>query len=154
MKVAIGADHAGYALKETLSALLRKRGYDVIDVGTDNADEPKDYSDYAQAVAERVIRGEAERGIVVCGSGVGASIAANKVPGIFAGLCHDVYSAHQGVEHDNMNVLCLGSRVVGVALAEEIVEAFLKASFEAHEERFVRRHNKVLALERQAMSGT
>ena len=153
MKIVIGADHAGFPLKESLRAMLGARGFEVIDVGTDNGEEPKDYPDYAQAVAERVVSGEAERGILVCGSGVGASIAANKVPGIFAGLCHDVYSAHQGVEHDNMNVLCLGSRIIGVALAEEIVAAFLGATFQADVARYVRRHHKVIALERKAHAG-
>ncbi len=147
MKIAIGADHAGFPLKAALVRYLEQGGHTVIDVGTDNADEPKDYSDYAEAVARQILAGTAERGIVVCGSGVGASIAANKIPGIYAALCHDTYSAHQGVEHDNMNVLCLGSRVIGPALAQELVEAFLGAQFQAQTERFVRRHEKVRALE-------
>ncbi|GIV80918.1 MAG: ribose-5-phosphate isomerase [Anaerolineae bacterium] len=147
MKIAIGADHAGFPLKAALVRYLEQSGHTVIDVGTDNAEEPKDYSDYAEAVARQILAGTAERGIVVCGSGVGASIAANKIPGIYAALCHDTYSAHQGVEHDNMNVLCLGSRVIGPALAQELVEAFLGAQFQAQTERFVRRHEKVRALE-------
>ncbi len=147
MKIAIGSDHAGYPLKQQLVELLRDQGHEVIDVGTTNAPTPVDYPDFAQAVAQKVVSGAAERGLLVCGSGVGASIAANKVPGIYAGLCHDTYSAHQGVEHDNMNVLCLGSRIVGSALAQELVTAFLNARFESHEERHVRRHNKVRAIE-------
>lgn len=150
MKVAIGADHAGFPLKTELAEYLRVQGYDVIDVGTTNAVDSVDYPDFAQAVAERVLSGAADRGIVVCGSGVGASIAANKIPGIYAALCHDTYSAHQGVEHDNMNVLCLGSRVVGVALAQELVAAFLSAHFESDQPRHQRRHNKVRAIEAAA----
>jgi ribose 5-phosphate isomerase B len=150
MKVAIGADHAGYPLKSELVDYLRAAGHEVIDLGTDNPTEPKDYPDYSEAVSRKVLDGSVERGIVVCGSGVGASIAANKIPGIYAALCHDTYSAHQGVEHDNMNVLCLGSRVIGSSLAQELVDAFLNAHFEAHTERHVRRHNKVLAIERAA----
>ena len=147
MKIAIGADHAGYPLKAFLVEHLQQAGYDVHDLGTDNAQEPKDYPDYAEAVAHAVLDGRAERGILVCGSGVGASIAANKIPGIYAALCHDTYSAHQGVEHDNMNILCMGSRVIGQALAAELVSAYLRAKFETTAERHVRRHNKVLAIE-------
>jgi ribose 5-phosphate isomerase B len=151
MKIAIGADHAGFSLKAELVDHLRAAGHDVIDLGTDNPTDPKDYPDYAQSVSRKVLNGSAERGIIVCGSGVGVSIAANKIPGIYAALCHDIYSAHQGVEHDNMNVLCLGSRVVGTALAQELVDAFLKARFESTAERHVRRHNKVLAIEKAAL---
>jgi ribose 5-phosphate isomerase B len=151
MKIAIGADHAGYLLKDQLVTHLREQGHDILDLGTDNPTEPKDYPDYAQAVAEKVIDGTVERGILVCGSGVGVSVAANKIPGIYAALCHDTYSAHQGVEHDSMNVLCLGSRVIGIALASEIVDAYLKAKFEINAERHVRRHNKVLAIEKASM---
>jgi ribose 5-phosphate isomerase B len=147
MKVVIGSDHAGHPLKDHLATYLRHQNYDVIDVGTDDPHRSVDYPDFAQAVSLRVLDGSADRGIVVCGSGVGASITANKIPGIYAALCHDTYSAHQGVEHDNMNVLCLGSRVVGTALAEELVEAFLCAHFEADQDRHVRRHNKVRAIE-------
>lgn len=150
MRVAIGSDHAGFPLKAEVVAFLHEQGHEVIDVGTMNAIDSVDYPDFAQAVAGRVLDGSAERGIVVCGSGVGASIAANKIPGIYAALCHDTYSAHQGVEHDNMNVLCLGSRVVGVALAQELVRAFLGARFEANQPRHVRRHNKVRAIEAAA----
>ncbi len=151
MKITIGADHAGYPLKSQLVDFLRAQGHDVLDLGTDNPVDAKDYPDYAQAVAQQVVAGVVERGIIVCGSGVGACIAANKIPGIYAALCHDTYSAHQGVEHDNMNVLCLGSRVIGTALAEELVSAFLNARFETNAERHVRRHNKVLAIERATM---
>lgn len=147
MKIAIGSDHAGYPLKTEIVARLSQEGHTVIDLGTDNPDAPKDYPDYALAVGEKVLDGTVERGILVCGSGVGASIAANKITGIYAALCHDTYSAHQGVEHDNMNVLCLGSRVVGSALAQELVDAFLRAQFQSDQERHVRRHNKVLAIE-------
>ncbi|MEW6577586.1 MAG: ribose 5-phosphate isomerase B [Chloroflexota bacterium] len=147
MRIALGADHAGFALKTALAQFLVQQGHAILDVGTDNPDEPKDYSDYALAVARLVVDGSAERGIIVCGSGVGVSIAANKIPGIYASLCHDTYSAHQGVEHDNMNVLCLGSRVIGPALAEELVAAFLSARFQDQVARYVRRHGKVRALE-------
>lgn len=152
MKLAIAADHAGFPLKETLADLLRAQGHDVLDLGTDSAARAVDYPDFAEAVARAVVAGEVERGIVVCGSGVGASIAANKVPGIYAALCHDTYSAHQGVEHDNMNVICFGSRVIGTALAQELVVAFLNATFESHEERHVRRHGKVKAIEQREMA--
>jgi len=148
MKLAIAADHAGFPLKETLAEVLRAQGHEIVDLGTDSAERAVDYPDFAEAVARAVVAGEVERGVVVCGSGVGASIAANKVPGIYAALCHDTYSAHQGVEHDNMNVLCLGCRVIGPALAEEIVTAYVGARFQVEEERHVRRHRKVLAIER------
>lgn len=150
MKIAIGADHAGYPLKAHITTFLRDQGHTVIDVGTDNAETSVDYPDFAQAVTDQVIAGDVERGLLICGSGVGASIAANKVPGIYAALCHDTYSAHQGVEHDNMNVLCLGSRIIGSALAEELVNAYVNATFEVNAERHVRRHNKVKAIERVA----
>ncbi len=147
MKLALGSDHAGYPLKAHLVAFLRAQGHEVLDLGTDSPDRSVDYPDYARAVAEKVAAGEVERGLAICGSGVGASIAANKVPGVYAAMCHDTYSAHQGVEHDNMNVLALGARIIGVALAEEIVQAFLGAQFQADEERLIRRHNKVKAIE-------
>lgn len=152
MKLAIAADHAGFPLKETLAKMLREQGHEVVDLGTDSAERAVDYPDFAEAVARAVVAGEVERGIVACGSGVGASIAANKVPGIYAALCHDTYSAHQGVEHDNMNVICLGCRIIGSALAQEIVTAYVGARFEAHEERHIRRHNKVLAIERAGIA--
>jgi ribose 5-phosphate isomerase B len=130
---------------------VRSLGHDVNDCGT-SGPEPVDYPDLAVALGNAIRRGEADRGILVCGSGVGASIAANKLPGIRAGLTHDTYSAHQGVEHDDMNVICIGSRIVGEALAMEIVDAFLAAQFQP-EERYVRRLNKVKALEEQSAAG-
>jgi ribose 5-phosphate isomerase B len=151
MKVAMGSDHAGFELKRTIAAELRHRGYDVEDLGA-HSSEPVDYPDYAEAVGGAVREGKAERGVLVCGSGLGASIAANKLPGVRAGLCHDTYSAHQGVEHDDVNVLVMGARVVGPALAHEIVHSFLEARFSG-DERHVRRLNKVKALEAKALKG-
>ncbi|HYL35985.1 MAG TPA: ribose 5-phosphate isomerase B [Bryobacteraceae bacterium] len=145
MRIAIGCDHAGFDLKALLAKFLRDRGEDVLDVGT-HSSEPVDYPDFAAAVGQAVVDGRADRGVLICGSGVGASVAANKVRGIRAGLCHDTYSAHQGVEHDDMNVLVLGSRVIGPALAQELVSAYLSAKF-TNEERHVRRLGKVKALE-------
>ncbi len=145
MRLVVGADHRGYELKDAIAAYLRERGHEVIDAGV-NGPTPVDYPDVALAVGQAVLRGEAERGFLVCGSGVGAVVAANKIAGIRAGLCHDTYSAHQGVEHDDMNVLCLGSLVIGVKLALEIAEAFVGAKFVA-EERYVRRLRKVEKLE-------
>lgn len=147
MKVALGADHAGYELKQSLIAFLNKQGHEVVDFGTHTSDVPTDYPDFAYRVAEALNEGKAERGILVCGSGVGASIAANKVDGVYAGLCHDTYSAHQGVEHDNMNVICIGSRVIGIELAREICRSFLGAKFSG-EERHLRRFSKVQTMER------
>ena len=145
MRMALGSDHAGFQLKQEIATYLRERGCAVLDVGT-NGTEPVDYPDFAEAVGMPVLHGKADRGIVICGSGIGASIAANKIPGIRAGACHDTYSARQGVEHDDMNVLVMGSRVIGPALAQEIVAVFLKAKFSG-EERHRRRLGKVLALE-------
>lgn len=147
MTVAVGADHAGFELKRVLIAWMQNAGYAVEDVGT-HSKESVDYPDYAEAVGRKVVSGEVDRGILICGSGVGASVAANKIPGIRAGLCHDSYSAHQGVEHDDMNVLVLGSRVIGPALAGEIAEAYLRAGFSG-EERHVRRLAKVKAIEQR-----
>lgn len=147
MRIAVGADHAGFELKQTIAADLRRGGHDVIDKGTDST-APVDYPDFAEAVSKAVIGGEAERGIVVCGSGVGASVAANKIPGIRAGLCHDTFSARQGVEHDDMNVLVLGARVIGAELARELVNHFLVAKY-TNEERHRRRVEKIEALERR-----
>ncbi len=147
MRIAIGSDHAGFELKQRLLPVVSAAGHTVLDVGTYNAD-PVDYPDFAEAVGRALLEKKADRGILICGSGVGASVAANKLTGIRAGLCHDTYSAHQGVEHDDMNVLVLGSRVIGHALAEELVRAYLGASF-TNEERHVRRLNKVKALERK-----
>jgi len=146
MNISIGADHAGYEMKGQLTELARKLGHTVHDVGTFEPDKPDDYPDYAVLVAEDVRSGKAERGILVCGSGVGVSVAANKFKGIRAGLCHDHYSAHQGVEHDDMNILVLGARIIGPMMAEDATEAFLKASFSG-EERHVRRLNKVKGIE-------
>jgi ribose 5-phosphate isomerase B len=145
MKLVMGSDHAGYALKEAMGDVLRKLGYEILDVGAFD-DKPSDYPDFAEKVGRAVLDGKAERGVLICGSGVGASVAANKLPGIRAGMCHDTYSAHQGVEHDDINVLVLGSRVVGVALAQDLIKAFLGAKF-TNEERHVRRLGKVKALE-------
>jgi len=145
MKLVIGSDHAGFALKVAMGDILRSLGHEVLDVGAFN-ENPSDYPDFAEAVGRAVLDGKAERGVLLCGSGVGASVAANKVMGIRAGMCHDTYSAHQGVEHDNINVLVLGSRVVGVKLAEDLVKAFLGAKF-TQEERHVRRLGKIKALE-------
>ena len=133
MKVILGADHGGFALKQELTETLRLGGHEIVDVGALRYDQGDDYPDFALAVAHAVARGEGERGIIVCGSGVGASVAANKVRGVRAAICHDTYSARQGVEHDDMNVLCLGGRVVGVALAAELVQAFLGAQFTGEE---------------------
>lgn len=145
MRVALGSDHAGYQLKQTLARLLAAQGYTVFDLGT-HSEEPADYPDFAAAVGTAVVDGRADRGIVVCGSGAGASVAANKLKGVRAVLAHDTYTAHQSVEHDDVNVLCLGSRVIGPALAEEVVGAFLGATF-TREERHLRRLGKIIALE-------
>ncbi len=146
MKVVVGSDHAGFELKEQIVAFVRELGHEIIDVGTDNSTDAVDYPDYAESVGKAVMNDEAERGILICGSGVGASVAANKLPGIRAGLCHDTYSAHQGVEHDNMNVLVLGGRIIGPELARELVSAYLSAQF-TKEERHLRRLAKTGALE-------
>jgi RpiB/LacA/LacB family sugar-phosphate isomerase len=145
MKVVVGSDHAGFDLKQEIADCLRAEGHEVLDVGT-HSTAPADYPDSAEAVGRAVVEGRAERGVLICGSGVGASVAANKVKGVRAAICHDTYSAHQGVEHDDMNVLVLGSRVIGAALAPELVRGFLSARF-TNEERHVRRLEKVKALE-------
>jgi ribose 5-phosphate isomerase B len=145
MKIAIGGDHAGFELKELLAMHLTALGHSLLDMGTNSA-ESVDYPDFAKAVAEAVQKGEAERGIVVCGSGVGACVVVNKIRGVRGAICHDTYSAHQGVEHDDMNVLCLGGRIIGPNLAYELVDAFVRAKF-TNEERHVRRLNKVKELE-------
>ncbi|MDY7231385.1 ribose 5-phosphate isomerase B [Hyalangium rubrum] len=152
MRVALGADHAGFELKEQLRGVVEALGHSVVDKGT-HGPQPVDYPDFAQAVGEALRRGEADRALLICGSGVGASVAVNKLPGVRGGLCHDTYSAHQGVEHDDMNVLVLGARVVGPALAEELVRAFLSAHFTG-EERHVRRLSKVAALEARFAPGS
>jgi ribose 5-phosphate isomerase B len=152
VRVAIGVDHGGFALKSELVPWLKAQGYEVLDLGAHKYEAADDYPDFAEAVARSVASGETQRGIIICGSGVGACIAANKIKGVRAGLCHDTYSAHQGVEHDDMNVLCLGARIIGGELAKEIVAAFLKAEF-SQEERFLRRLQKVLAIEARNIAG-
>jgi ribose 5-phosphate isomerase B len=146
MKVAIAGDHAGFHLKQFLIENLRTEGLELLDLGCSD-ETPSDYPDFARAVGEALTTGKVERGVLVCGSGIGASVAANKIKGIRAGLCHDVYSAHQGVEHDDMNVVCLGSRIVGTHLALEIVQTFLGARF-SYDDRHVRRLHKVIDIER------
>ena len=151
MQIVLGSDHAGFELKKILNDHLQANGHLVLDVGTYGT-APVDYPDYAEAVAKSVLQGEAERGILICGSGVGASVAANKIPGIRAGLCHDCYSAHQGVEHDDTNVLVLGARIIGAELAKDISLTFLNARFTA-EERHQRRLSKVIDIEKRYTAG-
>lgn len=146
MRIAIACDHAGFALKATIAKVVADLGHEIINLGTDNPDVPVDYPDIAEAIGKTIQSEEADRGILICGSGVGGAIAASKMKGVRASVCHDSYSAAQGVVHDDMNVLCLGGRIVGTALATELVKAFLFASFSG-EERHVRRLNKVKALE-------
>lgn len=146
MRIAVGADHAGVPLNEHVISELKKLGHEIVDCGTHDATKPDDYPDYAVAVAAAVLNEGCERGILICGSGVGVSFAANKIKGIRAGLCHDYYSAHQGVEHDDMNVICIGARVIGPELALDLVRAFLAAKF-THEERHLRRLAKIAKLE-------
>ncbi|NJD58554.1 MAG: ribose 5-phosphate isomerase B [Anaerolineales bacterium] len=146
MIIALACDHGGFPLKNIIKECVTESGHVLLDLGTDST-QPVDYPDFAKKLGLAITRGEAERGILICGSGVGASIAANKIKGIYAGLCHDTYSAHQGVEHDNMNVLCLGARVIGDELAKELVAAFLMAQF-SYGKRHVRRVNKVYELEK------
>ena len=147
MRLALSCDHAGYELKRDLAAILGQKGHAVLDLGT-HSTAPVDYPDAAESVAEALRNGDADRGIIVCGSGAGVSIAANKFPGIRAAVCHDTYTAHQAVEHDDMNVLCLGARVVGASLAQDIVASFLGAAFSG-ESRHRRRLDKVLDIERR-----
>ena len=146
MRIVIGADHAGYEMKEALRVELVGEGHEVIDVGSHDPSQPDDYPDFAAALGRTIQAGRADRGVLICGSGVGASVAANKHRGIRAGLCHDTYSAHQGVEHDDMNVLVLGGRVVGESVALELVRAFLDSKY-THEARHERRLAKVKAIE-------
>ena len=146
MRIALGSDHAGFDLKHKVAGALREMGHDVQDVGAHDYDPLDDYPDFARLVAEAVAGGAAERGVLVCGSGVGASVAANKVRDVRAAICHDTYSAHQGVEHDDMNVLCIGARVIGEELAREVLASFLGAAFTG-EERHVRRLDKIKAME-------
>ena len=147
MKLVIASDHAGFALKEEVRAYLAKTAHEVLDLGAFKCEPQDDYPDFAERVGEAIKDAEAPRGILICGSGVGVSIAANKIPGIRAAMCHDTYSAHQGVEHDDMNVLVIGARIVASALAYELVDSFLRAKFISNEERFTRRFKKVLAIE-------
>ncbi len=146
MKVAVACDHGGFPLKEIVLETVRRAGHEAMDLGTDSSN-PVDYPDYAEKVGRAIQNGDVERGILICGSGVGAAIAANKMRGIRAGVCHDIYSAHQSVEHDDANVLALGARVIGPELASELIRAFLEARFSG-EERYVRRVSKVTNLER------
>ena len=146
LRVAIGGDHNGFEFKNTFGRSLTDRGFEVIDIGPYELDPSDDYPDFAIGVGKAIQEGKADRGIVICGSGVGASIAATKLRGVRAAVCHDTYSAHQGVEHDNMNVLCIGSKIVGTQLASELIDAFLAASFTG-EERHLRRLDKVAQLE-------
>jgi ribose 5-phosphate isomerase B len=145
MRVVLGSDHAGFEMKQNILAHVKAMGHEVLDVGTDSS-APVDYPDYAEALGMAIVNGEADRGILICGSGVGAVVAVNKIPGIRAAVCHDCYSAHQGVEHDNMNVLVLGARVVAAALAQDLVWLFLGAEFSG-EERHKRRLDKLKKLE-------
>ncbi len=149
--VALGSDHAGFSLKGDIATYIKGLGYEILDLGTHSA-EPVDFPDYAEAVGHAILRGEAMRGILICGSGVGVSVAANKIPGIWAALCHDIYSAHQSVEHDDANVLALGAQVVGPAVAHELVRAFLEASFSG-KENHRRRVEKIKALEERFADG-
>jgi ribose 5-phosphate isomerase B len=146
MKIALASDHAGFPLKQHLVNYLSNRGEDVLDLGVDTDEVPSDYPDIADLISQAVLDGRAERGLLLCGSGVGACIAANKIRGIYAAVCHDTYSAHQGVEHDRMNIMCIGARIVGPALAEELADAFVKAQ-PSDEERHARRFGKVRTLE-------
>ena len=148
MRIAVAADHAGFILKEPVISVLRELGHDVSDLGTTDPSSPDDYPDRASDLGAAITIGAAERGVLICGSGVGACVAANKIPGVRAAICHDTYSAHQGVEHDDMNVLCIGARVAGTELVAEIVRAFAGASF-SNAPRHVRRLEKVLAIERR-----
>ena len=147
MKIVIASDHAGFPLKEDVRAYLATKGHEVVDLGAHSIDPSDDYPDFAEAVGNAINAGLAKRGILICGSGVGVCVAANKIPGIRAGMCHDHYSAHQGVEHDDMNVLVLGARVIGTETAHDVADAYLAANFISTEPRFVRRFNKVLAIE-------
>jgi ribose 5-phosphate isomerase B len=153
LKLVIASDHAGFELKEEMRADLAKAGHEIVDLGAFKVEPLDDYPDYAEKVAEAIKAGVAPRGILICGSGVGVCVAANKVPGIRAGICHDMYSAHQGVEHDDMNVLVLGSRIIGPALALDLAKVYIAAVFQAQEPRFVRRFKKVLAIEAKYMCG-
>ena len=150
-RIALGSDHAGFSLKDDIATYIKGLGYEILDLGPHSA-EPVDFPDYAEAVGHAILRGEAMRGILICGSGVGVSVAANKIPGIWAALCHDIYSAHQSVEHDDANVLALGAQVVGPAVAHELVRAFLEARFSG-KENHRRRVEKIKAMEERFADG-
>jgi len=149
MRIAVASDHAGYAIKDDVINIIQAAGHEILDLGT-YSQEPVDYPDYAAKLGKAIIEKQADRGVLICGSGVGACIAANKIKGVYAGICHDTYSAHQGVEHDNMNVLCLGSRIVGIEMVKEILKAYLNAKFDL-EERFIRRFEKIRTLEQNGI---
>jgi ribose 5-phosphate isomerase B len=153
MKLVIASDHAGFPLKEEVRAYLTKCGHELIDLGAYRVEPQDDYPDFAERVGVAIKQGDAPRGILICGSGVGVCVASNKIPGIRAGMCHDTYSAHQGVEHDDMNVIVLGARIIGTSLAYEVVDAFIRAEFITKEPRFTRRFKKVLAIEAKYMCG-
>ena len=153
MKLVIASDHAGFALKEEMRVELAAAGHEVVDLGAYKVEPEDDYPDYAVKVGEAIKAGAAPRGILICGSGVGVCVAANKIPGIRAGMCHDMYSAHQGVEHDDMNVMVLGARIIGAALAMDLAKVFIGAKFQAQEGRFERRFKKVLAIEAKYLCG-
>ena len=152
MRVAVAFDHRGVKLRERLLEVVAALGHEAVDLGTDKPEPRIDYPDKAREIGEAIRSGEADRAVFVCGSGVGASVAANKLPGIRAAICHDIYSAHQGVEHDDMNVLCLGSEVIGPELAADLTRAFLEARFDGGE-RYVRRLEKIKEMEREAAYG-
>ena len=152
MRIVLGADHAGFEMKQDAVAFVRTLGHEILDVGANTGTQPDDYPDFAEALGMAIRERKADRGILICGSGVGASVAANKIPGVRAGLCHDCYSAHQGVEHDDMNVLVMGSRIIGIELAHDLVKSFLRANFSG-EERHVRRLEKVKKIENKFLSG-
>jgi ribose 5-phosphate isomerase B len=151
MKIAIASDHAGFPLKEEMRDYIKNLGHQVADLGAFSP-EPSDYPDFAEKVGAALLSGQAERGVLICGSGVGVCVAANKIPGIRACMCHDCYSAHQGVEHDDMNVLVLGARIIGGELAADLIKVFLGATFQSSVERYVRRLNKVKAIEQKHMA--
>ena len=152
MRIVLGADHAGFEMKQDAVTFVRTLGHEILDVGANTGTQPDDYPDFAEALGMAIRERKADRGILICGSGVGASVAANKIPGVRAGLCHDCYSAHQGVEHDDMNVLVMGSRIIGIELAHDLVKSFLRANFSG-EERHVRRLEKVKKIENKFLSG-
>ena len=149
MKIAIASDHAGFKYKTVIVKEFREQGYDIIDLGT-TSESPTDYPDHAETIALSILKGESGRGILICGSGVGVAVAANKFKGIRAGVCHDTYSAHQSVEHDDVNVLCIGERVIGIELAREIISAFIKAHY-SNEPRHQKRLKKIFAIEEKNM---